>query len=498
MDVKESKRGQKLYYYLSRLSPKELKDLHAYFSSPLLGNSLQMARMLLTIQAEVLDKGGKVIDAELFQTEFFPDQALDDNKRKYIRIRLVQFLERVLDFVAFMEYKGDTNAHHVHLLKAMHTRGWEKYFERTYQEIEAMPPKKDFGEYHLYRMRREIVRNDHLSGNASIASETNLPKTIERIDNYIIFIALKYACAAMTQKILGKIEIETKFDQIASQYANQDSYQDNIEVVAYTHSYRMLCAYINGEHEGDLHFDCLSEILNNPATLDRSEAYDLFSLASNYCQLQIRAGKFEYIARLRDVYTTALAKGTITNSGIISRYTYRAIVNQMCKVGEVQWSANFVEEWKYRIGGDTDHLTYYVTKAYIHLLAKDLDKAIELLYNRIALIEDVNLSINARTYLCRAVWEKGDFQWLNSILEAFRLFLIRCKSMSKPEKLSYERYLEIFTKMCAAQLGNPDLVRKKLERLKVSIEENGETQRYFWLNKTLLTALESLNTSKTR
>ncbi len=492
MDVKESKRGQKLYYYLSRLSPKELKDLHAYFSSPLLGNSLQMARMLLTIQAEVLDKGGKVIDAELFQTEFFPDQALDDNKRKYIRIRLVQFLERVLDFVAFMEYKGDTNAHHVHLLKAMHTRGWEKYFERTYQEIEAMPPKKDFGEYHLYRMRREIVRNDHLTGKATTVFDTNLVETLQRVDIYIAFASLKYACAAINANIHWHESYESRFASLSIEIASDPTFNIIPEIKAYAYNYQMLVTHRAGNPGASIFFYKLKSLLSSGLDLDKSEATELFSGACNYCNWMIKRGELNYVLELRDLYNDALACGTITSSGIIQKNLYWGIANQMCKLGETQWSLNFVEEWKNSVAGDPNNLTYYVIRAMIHLVNKEYEKTIELLYNRIGQIEEPKLNLNARLYICRAAWEKGDYQWLTSLLLAFRSTVRRSKGLTKDEKLTQGRFIELFTKMCNSQLGKPDQIVDRLEKIKLSMESNSETKMFFWLYKALTEKLDTI------
>jgi hypothetical protein len=491
METKESKRGQKLYYYLSRLSPKELKDFHAYLSSPLLGNSAQMARMLLTIEAEVLARGGRVIDADIFQAEFFPDQALDEGKRKYIRIRLVQLLDRLLDFAAFMEYKSDTNAQHLSLLKTMYTRGWEKYFERTYQEIEAMPPKKDFGEYHLYRMRREIVRNEFFTAKASSAQETNLEETAKRIDACMILFTLKNACAILVNQIHWNMKIDTRFTAQVLEYAKQEPFSNSLEITAYAETYQMLKAHAESQALAREHFLKIKLILKEPTELDKSESRDLFGMAHNFCTWSIQQNKLEFVQEIQELYQDALSSNILTSEGMIVKKLYFTIVSQMCKYGEITWSSKFVEDWKDKIVEDTDRSTYFVTRSLVHLQLGEYDKAIEILHPRIGLINDEIIGINARIYFCQALWNKREFQWLSFQLEAFRQFILRAMQNNKSQKIRYLRFLEIFNKMCQAQLGKPDLILLKLKKIKDSVESNNETSKYFWLYKILATSVEN-------
>ncbi len=490
MEEKESKRGQKLYYYLSRLHEKELKDLHAYFNSPLLGNSPQMARMLLTIQAQVLGTDRKTIDADLFQAEFFPNEPLDEKKRKYIRIRLVQLMSKVLDFVAFMEYKEDTNAHHVHLLKAMHTRGWEKYFERTYQEIEAMPPKKDFGEYHLYRLRREIVRNDHLASKARTVQETNLEETAERIDIYSVFLALKYGSAVIHGNLGTKTTISLKYTEDSIACATTQPYCEILEVRAYYHAYQMIARMDDEPMAAKNHFEELRNILACPEVLDKSEYTDWLGMAVNFCVTSIAKGNSEYITVIRDLYTEALGTGNLTVGGMIPLAIFQSIVIRMCKLDEYAWSAKFVETWRGKIAGDKDDLNYFLFRAYIHLLNKEFDRTIELLYNKIGAIEEVTANLTARNYLMRAALAIKEYQWLIAQLEAYRQYVLRHKHLSKKNKAIHLKLAELYTKVAKAWIGNPDKTKQKLESIKQSLISNNETSTYFWFYRTLLDEIE--------
>lgn len=495
MRSNESKRGKKLYYYLSRLDAKELKDFHAYLSSPLLGNSPQMARMLLVIQREVLGTGRKTIDADLFQEEFFPDQALDEGKCKYIRIRLVQMHSKLMDFAAFMEYKSDTNAQHVHLLKAMHTRGWEKYFERTYHEIEAMPPKKDFGEYHLYRMRREIVRNDHSTSKEAKLINTNLPECMLRIDSYIIFVSLKYACATIAAHLDGNVNIETRFDGLAIKHAEMHPFSNIPHIQAYAHIRQMLMSLLVDSIDGKFHFAMLKMIIAKQEGFDIGEIKDFFAFANNFCVFSIKRGDNSMVPELRALYNETTRAGIFSVGGMIERITFFSIVAQMCKLGEYDWSARFVDHWKGKIAADTDDLAYYTNRAYIHLVNQEYSKTIEILYNRVNLIDDPQLRGNARLFLWRAIWATGDYQWLLSNIEAQRVETSRNKRSPKDGKDVYKRFMTLFAKMCKAQLGNPDKAVAKLEKIRSSIEDNGETNRFFWLYRALKEELQRRNLS---
>jgi hypothetical protein len=496
METQENKRGQKLYYYLSRLKEKEIRDLHDYLQSPLLGNSPQFARMLLTIQEKVLATERTTIDADLFQEEFSPGQPLDAKTTKYIRIRLVQFLDKVLDFASFMDYRSDRNARDIHLLKAMRTRGWEKYFTKVHAEVTAVPPIKADGEFLIYRLWQMVILEEFLTERTFIGNEMGIENIQRAIDELFIHIKLKYACSAINEKInankIYSFWFSEEFLKIASEY----SWKHSPETNAYYHTFLMLKSFEDDSIDGDVHFDLILQFLNSSDGIDPSEYLDCFIHANNYAQKKIRNGHSAFKKKKTLLYDCVLQSEALLETGMITSGFYKNTILSACGIGEIQWAENFLEEWKDRIAGDRDYLAYYHNKATIHFHRKEYDQTLDLLYNRVHCYEDAPYGLAVRVNICRALWEKGEDQWMISNLEAMRQFVNRLDNLGKSEKQGNMKFVNYLSRMGQARLGNPDKVFKRLLKIWKEMEAKKDHLRMVWVHKALVSELEKFDPKK--
>jgi hypothetical protein len=493
MEILENKRGQKLYYYLSRLNEKELRDFHAYLSSPLLGNSPQFARMLLTIQERVLATNRSSIDADLFQEEFSPGGPLDEKVTKYIRIRLVQMLDKFMDFTAFMDYRADRNAQDIHLLKALHTRGWEKYFLKVHEEVEARPPIKKDGEYHLYRLWRAVVKGDFLAERRPIGEEKEAKSIVERLEIFLTHLTLKYASAEKNESMGGTASVVFHFIPATLEYFQQNKHKMHRETTGYYHAYRMFTPAPKGTNSTNEPFEHAKAVLVDDLTTDKSEKKDLFAFLINHCLREIRMGDSSFRMQRLQLYEFALKTGIISDGGRISKAIYKNIIVNMCQLGEIEWAEKFLEEWKDRIAGDRDHLGYYNNLAHILFHKKEYEKAIEVLYNRVTLYEDAPYGLSARTNICRALWHIKDYEWLLSNLEAMRQFIGRVEDLAGPEKIGYDNFIRYLSRMATAIQKVRETAHKKLLLIEAELVNKKLNERMKWLYTSLVAEIESIS-----
>lgn len=489
MEPRKSKRGRKLYYYLSRLKEKEIRDFHDYLLSPLLGNSPQFARMLLIMRDKVLLSGRTTIDADLFQEEFFPGQDLDAKKAQYIRIRLVQFQDKLLEFAAFMDYRSDRNAQDIHLLKALYKRGWEKHFEKIYREVEAKPPLKQHGEYLMYKFWRAVVWNDFLAERIAMGDNKELNLILDRIDQLFLHIKVKYFTAVHNDVISGASPVPLTMQNEVLEWSKKMQWDDSPESVAYCYAFQMFSALMDKTEEGDELFPLLQQYLDSTQEKDVSELRDLFYFANNYCLLKIRHGVLAFRKELIELYSVTLRRGDLLEAGMISKEFYKGMINNVCRIGEIEWAESILEEWKEQIAGDVDYLAYYHNKAQIHFNKGEYDETIEVLYNRLHLYQDAIFGLSARINICRALWEKGEHQWLVANLEAFRQLVRRLKKIERSERIDYELFIGYLSRMCHAKMGSPDKTLNKLVNVRDELIEKGLEYRFLWLYKSIEIAI---------
>lgn len=482
MEHSEGKRGKKLYYYLSRFTEKDLQDFHAYLSSSLLGNSPQFARMLLIIQEKVLNTERENIDADLFKEEFSPEQELDANKVKYIRIRIVQMHEKLLEFISFMDYRADPNAKDIHMLKALYTRGWDKYFVKIHAEVEKKPPFKKAGEYHIYRLWRAIVLNDYMAEAQSqhlLKSNQTLAKIL---DETIVYLKIKYITVANSNRYLqGNIIphlLLKEFEQLS-----EDPRFDQIHEITLYKTLNSLTKQTPQSHI----YKCTAIIdwIRTGEIEDQSEAMDTVGLLFNFLTFQIQNKIEQFQIILTDLYKAIIAIDDFKNKERMGKSLYRNITMRLCRMNDQKSAMDITEKWKNRILGQISDEYYWHNLSIISFSKKEYRKTIEILSSRVKLYEEPVYAINSRLNICKSLWELGDYQWLDQNLEAFRISLRRVKGIPAKEIEAIRQFVNYLKKLSLAKTGTPDQYQPKVVQLKQEFDKNKLGIKNIWISQIL-------------
>lgn len=485
-----NKRGQKLYYYLSRLTAEDLDNFFHYLQSPLLGNSPQMARMLRTIQEHVLGTERVTIDADLFAEEFSPGHPLDTNKVKYIRIRLVQLQDKLMDFLSFSDYRQDRNARDIHLLKSLYKRGMEKHFEKVHAEIEAQPPVKADGEYLMYRLWRMVVLNDFLNDRASGVSDTHIPEVHNRIDLYFAHLKYKYGAGAISKELAGGKQIEIRNMDIALEFQLDIDSVHHQETCAYEKVYHLFYELKHSPSPREDFLDELEQFLEPERGGDSSELRDFFTYALAFCLNRFHNGFTEFRNRSIYLYDKLFGSTTVFENGYIPRFYVKNAIINACRVGNVEWAENFLEKNKFRIAGDGEFLAYYHNKAYLAFAKREYQTTIDLIYNRMNQYDESEFSIQNRVLIIRSLWEMKEYEWLLPNIEAFRQVLRRESRAEDNSQKNLMLFTRFMRKLCQAKLGNPDKIKHRAAKVRKEILQSGRSGVLLWLMQQVQTLLD--------
>jgi hypothetical protein len=102
--------------------------------------------------------------------------------------------------------------------------------------------------------------------------------------------------------------------------------------------------------------------------------------------------------------------------------------------------AYFIEEYKDTINPQYRHNSYYYALTTLSFYKKEFEKVIELL--QMVEYEDVWYNINSKTMLLAAYYELQEFEALDNLINSFKVFISRAKSLSKNRKRNYLNYLK--------------------------------------------------------
>ncbi|MFN8396605.1 MAG: hypothetical protein U0176_18415 [Bacteroidia bacterium] len=481
VEVPQNKRGQKLYYYLSRLSSEDLDNFCHYLQSPLLGNSPQMSRMVRTIQSRILGTERVTIDADIFEEEFSPDQPLDEKKTKYIRIRLIQLQDKLMEFLSFMDYRQDQNARDIHLLKSLYKRGMEKHFEKIHADIEAQPPVKADGEYLMYRLWRIVVLNDFLTERHAGEQNTNLEEVHARMDLYDAHLRYKYGAGVLSKELVGVPGLSQIRLRAESEIGLVEMEPHHHETLGYQIVFNLFQKLKNGKVSDPAEMKKLEKFLSGELCDDASESRDLFSYAQSYCLLNLKLGRGEFRPMITWLYEKFFNSRVLFGSGMIPWQYYHNAISNTIRVGNIEWSEWFLEAFKGRVAGDPNGLVYAYNRSFIEYHRNNFRTAYEILYRNLGLLDESEIWLISRVLILRAMWEMGEFQWLLPSIEALRQSIRRSQSIGKIQRENHLYFTRFFRRMCLAMLDAPDKVLGKFLKIENEIKELRKENVLVWL-----------------
>lgn len=485
MAQSKSNRGHKLIYYFDRLSRKEKKQFQQYLESPLLGNSLQGVRILQVLEEKQENGELTQVVADWFHQDMIPHEPMDQKKEHYIWVRLSVFQEKLQEFIAFLEYKADKSAGNRYFLQASKDRGWEKFLLTTYRKSLAQVPALQGAAALRARLDLELIVNEHLSDHAGPETDTHLGAVMDSLDAYFVLQKLKYACAAENARLMwGQLPKAALLDSALA-------YADNLPkgatpiIAAYSHALKMLRLSDGDFDHSEPHYLNLAAMLKMEGEFARTEAIDLFTYAQNYCVIQIHQKRRSFYPELKRLYEGMLKSGTILERGLLSSTFYKNTVILMCRIAEFDWVERFIGEYKNKLSDDPGQLAYRYNMAVLQFHRGDYARVISGLYHHIHLFEHISYGIGARIYLCKALWEQQEHEWLINVLNAFRQYLYRNKELLPADKARYSGFVKHLLKIVKVATGNPEKRRTNLDRIRLHMMDSGDIALYPWIRKLL-------------
>jgi hypothetical protein len=168
----------------------------------------------------------------------------------------------------------------------------------------------------------------------------------------------------------------------------------------------------------------------------------LYLLAINYCIKKNNDGKPDFLRFELELYEEGLTHKYLHINGFISRFTYRNVVTLALILGEFDWVAQFIENFKVDIEPAHQEANYNYCRARLAYEKKDYKLVFALLQQ--VDYEEVMISLAAKSLLMKVLYETDAYDALDAHCEAMRTYIRRKAYMGYHQ----ENYLNLikFTK----------------------------------------------------
>jgi hypothetical protein len=407
---------------LQTFSKKEWKELRKWLQSPVHNQREDVLRLFDFISDQEVNNALEQVDKEAAYRFTYPETPYDDAKFRQV----VHFLfKSVEEYLLYQEIRKDP-VHTSRVIASVYSkRQLPKFFER------AIRLSKETLEEHPFR-NGAYLRSDYLlqqeiysfSSRQQRNTLLNLQEASDALDVTFVADKLRQCCLMLSHQSVYKTDYRMGFLEEVLRYVETHDLLELPAIAMYYYSYKAIA-----ERDNENHFKSLkSHLLLYGHLFPPLEIRDIYILAINYCNFRINKGASAYVSESFELYQRGIETGALIENGEISRWTFRNAVAVGLRHKAFGWVEAFIRDYaaflnaKHREG----YTRFNLAKLYFE--KKDYNQAMQLL-STFELNDDILVTLNAKAMLLKMLYEEGEYDALESLLNSLGTYLLRKELM---------------------------------------------------------------------
>jgi hypothetical protein len=438
----KNNKKMRLLYLLANLTPHELQRFRRFVASPYIIDSDMYSRLMTAIPTPfaVENVNEKKVETDIWQA-VFGEKPFE--KSRYNRL-LSDTTAYLLQFLA-MEEARNTLAHDdFYLAKALEKRNLEGFYEKsiaTAQYNLQQQPLRDTDFYENdWAQQRLILR--HSQGEKLRTERNNLQELHRSLDCFFVLEKLRRICEVLNHESVLQHKYDIKGVDETLAFAKY--YTDEATINVYLAVYALLTQKTENEFFTlknllEIHQNCFTTI----------EQRELFTYCLNYCIKQINSSNEAYFQHYLSIFWLILPQKILFLNENLPISDYKNAIAIGLRVGEYERIAQFIQEYSSFLPDEfrSNAISYNLAKLYF--AKKEFTKVIDTL-NTVQ-YDNVFYALDSRWTLLKTYYELDEITVLESQIDAFRLYLLRNKTIATSTKKQYKQLLQYLKKIIALQ-----------------------------------------------
>jgi hypothetical protein len=210
-------------------------------------------------------------------------------------------------------------------------------------------------------------------------------------------------------------------------------------------AWRLAVLSLSEEHP-DTHGNALIELLRHRSDgFAREDRFRLYTIVQNFCIRRLNAGEIRFRETLLELYERRTNDGLLTLRGVLPHGEFKNMVTLALHLKSFERAERFIRELSGLLPPEIRDNAFSYNLAKLHFERGDFEKVIEGL--RDVVYEDVFYAVGSRWMLLRTYYELGEFLAFDALLDSFRHFLRRTKSLSGVHRKEYLHALRFIHKL---------------------------------------------------
>jgi hypothetical protein len=455
---------------LQKLTNSEWKKLEDFLRSPVFNRNEKLIEFYEQVQPLRSNWNTTALERTHFFNMLFPGESFDDKKMRYL---LSDFSKVLEDFLVWLSFREEPFQNDRLLLKSYQKRKLDKYFQATLSSVEKRLEEHPFRDAEYQGMRFAIEESvfQFNSNRKSHQTQTNLQQVVDSLDVYFLANKLRYSCEILNNRGVVNVEYDLfLLDEIQLYLQGRDL--EKYPVIAI---YHQILRTLREPDQTDHYYQLLQLLEEHRSLFKQNEIFDMYVYAKNYCIIKINKGHIGFTQELFEFYKIMLANGILIRDGQMTQWDFKNLVSLGLRLKEFDWTNDFMNENRDKIDPVFRDNVWRFNMANLYFHQGDYHRTLGLLQE--VEFTDVYYHLDAKSLLLKTYYETREWDSLQSLIEAFKVYLKRNRSISGYQQTVYGNLVRFVHTLLRYQLGK----KVQLEKLALDIEECREIANIIWL-----------------
>ncbi len=468
---------------LSALDAKELKKFNDWVSSPFFNKNKRvniLCEFVLKYTPEHDDKG---FTKEKTYRLLFQNQPYNSTQLNNVISDLLQLL---FQYLAYQNFQRTSEFEKICLMNELLAKGLDdsmlkvsKRYEKEKAKTSIRNSSHFFDNYLFYKQIDEY----QLAQPTRDFNE-NLQLKNDELDLFYVATKLKIASdmASRNLVIQGNYDCHFLEEVLERIEKNIEFYQNYPAITVYYNVIQTMAS-----KDESYYFQLKDLLANNLSIFPKEELRVLYDYARNYCIRKINQGNSAYYKEILSLYQFLLDKQIIFKNGHLTQWDYKNIVTVGMRLKEYDWTEQFIHKYKIQLPPNEQENAYVYNMAVYYYERKAYEKSLLMLHE--VRFTDASYHIGAKIIQIKSYYELDESEALYSLIETFRIYIIRNKKLSDYRKKANLNFLKIVKKTFKLREGafilNKKTLGERKELLQSEIKNLTPLINKTWLNQVL-------------
>lgn len=309
--------------------------------------------------------------------------------------------------------------------------------------------------------------------------ELGIGELLTSLDIYFIATRLKYLCTFVSQTFHLSIDLPEDLIRETLVLYGQFETKEMPVVGIYFHLLNLLLGESHLTHYKKI-LDQLNHYQNH---ISKDEQVNFFGFLQNYLTARYQKGESGALKEMLDLYKMMIDLDLLFGRGDFSTHSFRNISVIGARLGDFQWVRNFIDKHADRLPEKVRETARNYSSAYLNFSEEKYGEALRQLQT-IKFI-DPFYRTGHQVLLLRIYFETNDTEAFFSLVNTFRRFLNRNKTISDSHREASLNFISLVRSLMAAKHLSDNPLQKEVNKLGLKMETDTFLTDRTWLKLKL-------------